>query len=185
MSFLSVNGSKIFDEYALVGEHLLVFGHDVVCDFASVQVVGLVGDFKTAFLKVLEAVLEKFIVVGLETNLKAILEEGFVDLELCGVGKSSFVVLATGPGIAEVYVEPSDVILRRDDLEELVNIVCGEHNVFGSFVFFLKDFHDVSAGNAQHIAFDVNSNEVCVGITECFLSNKGAFAAAYFKLNGV
>ena len=90
-----------------------MLGADVPLRLVLVEVVSLPDDVVAGSGEVGQAVAEQVIVVGLEIDLAAVLEEIAVLDELTGVGEAVLVggsVLA--PRVAEVDVDAADGVLR-------------------------------------------------------------------------
>lgn len=159
-----------------------MLGNNVTNYIAIVQIPLNPYKLKTALCKVAKAVLKKLVVVGFEVDFATLFQKAFVKLKLGRVGEAAFVVLATGPRVTEVYINPVNFVIFGDNLKNLFNIKGYKGDVFNLASFFFKTSYNVSSADAQHVAFNVHGNEIYVGISQGFLSHKGTLATAYFKL---
>ena len=162
-----------------------MFCDNVSYNIAVVKVAGKIGDFKTAFLEVFKAVLKKQIAIGFEVNFAAVRKYFLVLTELCGMGKTALVVLESGPGVAEVYVNSADTIVMVHNLGNFVYVIGCKSNVFAFFVVVGKKLDDVTSCNSKHIAYKVDSDKIGIGILQGFVGNKITFSATNLKLDGV
>ena len=81
-----------------------MLGNEIVGEIFGVEISRDIGYLPAALLEIFHRVLKKLVIIGLEAKLAAGLQNVFILLKLSRMGKSALVVLASVPGIAEVYV---------------------------------------------------------------------------------
>ena len=108
------------DAYSLVCELLLeLSSHVILVPLGVVKVTREFGERKAAGLELLEGEIVKIVVIRLESDLTVLLEQDLVLLEECPVCKPSLGLVPSGPGIAEIDIDPVDLILGKIIVQEL------------------------------------------------------------------
>ena len=159
-----------------------MLGADVPLRLVLVEVVSLPDDVVAGSGEVGQAVAEQVIVVGLEVDLAAVLEEIAVLDELTGVGEAVLVggsVLA--PRVAEVDVDAADGVLRGDDALDALDV--GAHDldiVNGAACLGVSGF-DLALCEDEYLVSDVDAQIVILGVGRGQLGDEAAFAAAQLQ----
>ena len=94
-------------------------------------------------------------------------------------------MLGAWPRVAEVDEQPLDFVLGFYDLVELLDVVVDEQKVadlIGGLARLFKQLYDSTPAHAEHIYFDVERDDVPLGIFQRELSGKAALAAADLKI---
>ena len=159
-----------------------MLGADVPLRLVLVEVVSLPDDVVAGSGEVGQAVAEQVIVVGLEVDLAAVLEEIAVLDELTGVGEAVLVggsVLA--PRVAEVDVDAADGVLRGDDALDALDV--GAHDldiVDGAACLGVSGF-DLALCEDEYLVGDVDAQIVILGVGRGQLGDEAALAAAQLQ----
>ena len=159
-----------------------MLGADVPLRLVLVEVVSLPDDVVAGSGEVGQAVAEQVIVVGLEIDLAAVLEEIAVLDELTGVGEA---VLVGGsvltPRVAEVDVDAADGVLRGDDAFDALDV--GAHDldiVDGAACLGVSGF-DLALCEDEYLVGDVDAQIVILGVGRGQLGDEAALAAAQLQ----
>ena len=96
-----------------------MFRLSIFCKTAFMQIICNIFYAVAGLLKIFKRISEKFIVIGLEPELAAFLKISLVAEKLLRIGKSSLVVLAARPRIAEVDV---DTVYNVVFIEDFINV---------------------------------------------------------------
>ena len=159
-----------------------MLGADVPLRLVLVEVVSLPDDVVAGSGEVGQAVAEQVIVVGLEVDLAAVLEEIAVLDELTGVGEAVLVggsVLA--PRVAEVDVDAADGVLRGDDALDALDV--GAHDldiVDGAACLGVSGF-DFALCEDEYLVSDVDAQIVILGVGRGQPGDEAALAAAQLQ----
>ena len=119
------------------------------------------------------------IVIGLEVDLAAVLEERAVVDELAGVGQAVLVGRAVlAPRVAEVDVDAADLVLRRDHALDALNVGAHDLDVVDGAVCGLIGGLDLALGQDEHLVGDVDAQIVVLRVGAGQLGDEAALAAA-------
>ena len=173
-----LSGDQGLDLDAHFGEHALVLGADVPLRLVLVQVKGLPGDLVAGSGEILQAVAEQVVVISLEVDLAAVLEEFAVLDELAGIGEPVLVggsVLA--PRVAEVDIDAADGILGGEHALDALDVGAHDlHVVDGAACGGVGRF-DLPLGEDEHLIGDVDAQIVVLRVGAGQLGDEAALAA--------
>ena len=85
-----------------------------------------------------------------------------------------------GPRIAEIDVDALHTILRREHLSDILDVVARNHHIL--YRFIAECFGDIAARIAQHIAGNVDCNEIRIPVVIHHRSGRNALAAAQLQM---
>ena len=179
-------GDQGLDPDAHLGEHPLVLGADVPLRLVFVQVKGLPGDLVAGSGEILQAVAEQVVVIGLEVDLAAVLEEFAVLDELAGIGEPVLVggsVLA--PRVAEVDVDAADRILGGEHALDALDVGAHDLHVVDGAACLGVSGLDLTLGKDQHLIGDVDAQIVVLRVGAGQLGEEAALAAAQLQHKGL
>ena len=163
-----------------------MLGADVPLRLIFVEVVGLPDDVVAGGGEIAQAVPEQVVVVGLEVDVAAVLEEIAVLDELAGVGEAVLVgggVLA--PWVAEVDVDAADGVLRGDDALDAFDVGAHDLHVVDGAVCGGVGRFDLPLGEDEHLVGDVDAQIVVLRVGGGQLGEEAALAAAQLQHEGL
>ena len=91
-------------------------------------------------------------------------------------------MLFLGPRIAEVDVNAFHLVVGIQHLKDALDVVCKDADIVNRLSCLFVRLFDVSFGQSQNIAFNVDCQEIDVRIADCFLRHKSAFAASQLQM---
>ena len=86
------------------------------------------------------------------------------------------------PRVAEVDVNAVHHILLAQHLQNALDVIGKDAHVVHRSLLLGKGSLDIALSQSQDVAFDVHRQKVNVGIGDCFLCHKSAFAAAQLQV---
>ena len=159
-----------------------MLGADVPLRLVLVEVVSLPDDVVAGSGEVGQAVAEQVIVVGLEVDLAAVLEEIAVLDELTGVGEAVLIggsVLA--PRVAEVDVDAADGVFRGDDALDALDVSAHDLDIVDGAACLGVSGFDLPLCEDEHLVGDVDAQIVILGVGRGQLGDEAALAAAQLQ----
>ena len=136
--------------------------------------------------EVFQTVAEQIIVVGLEVDLAAVLEELTVVDELARVGEAVLVGRAVlAPRIAEVDVDAADRILGGNDPLDALDVGAHDLHVVDGAACSLIGGFDLALGEDEHLIGDIDAQIVVFRVGAGQLGDEAALAAAQFQHKGL
>ena len=92
-------------------------------------------------------------------------------------------MLCARPRVAKVDKQPLNFVLGKDDFVELLHVVVNQQKVVNFLsACFIKQLYNGAPSHAEHVDFDVQRDDVALGIPQRKLTGKAALAAADFQI---